>query len=100
MTPCTTPAESGDTRYVYGLPCTWHGPIAAAAADFDMKPCCPHCGCSLAELPGEGAFWEMVRVGDRLNPGYEALMHWAQGRCFSDGETLENAYRQAMEGQD
>ncbi len=97
MTPCTAPYQKGESRYVYGLPCTWHGPIATAAADPDATPCCPHCGCGLAEMPTETHFWGMVRLGEKLHPGYEALMRWAQGRCFPDGDTLENAYRQAME---
>ena len=42
----------------------------------------------------------MVRLGDASRPGYAALMRWGQGKCFpGDGDALENAYRQAMEGQ-
>ena len=100
LTPCTDPVQIGDERYVYGWPCTWHGPIAEAAVRVPAEPCCPHCSGRLLEKPTEAAWWEMIGVGDKLMPGYEAMMRWSQGKCFPDFDILQNAYRQAMEGQE
>ena len=112
---CSTPIQPGDTRYVNGLGCTWHGPIALAdervqPADvsshgeepqsFDaLVPCCPKCRGALMESPTEEFFWSMVRNQERNAPGYEAMLRWSKGKCFPDFDTLQNAYRQAMEGQ-
>ena len=95
---CTTPAGPADMRYVYGADCTWHGPIAMAGATADGTPCCPVSGGPLLELPSEEAFWAEASANNRANPMAEPMLRWSRLRCFPDADTLENAYRQAMEG--
>lgn len=52
---------SEDTRYCYGVGCTWHGPIQNTA-DSPHKngafnpPSCPCCGGLLFELPNKAAW--------------------------------------------
>jgi hypothetical protein len=115
MNRCTTPKLIGDTRYVWGS-CTWHGPISLAGhiahpVDIssygeDMRiehfqlPVCPHCQGTLMESPTEEEWWATIRNHERELPGYEAMVRWSQGKCFPDFETMQNAYWQAMEGQD
>lgn len=114
MSFCSIPIQPSDRRYVNGIGCTWHGPIAKAAtrvhrADtsshgeepqaYDaMVPCCPHCNSFLNETPDEEFFWSMIRNQERNYPGYEAMLRWSLGKCFPDFSTLQDAWRQAMEG--
>ena len=114
MNRCTAPKGIGETRYVFGR-CTWHGPIAMAGTSLRRVevsshgddrprfetldvPSCPHCGSALFEM-SEAEWWGLVQRQERTLPGYEAMMRWSQGKCFPDFDTLQNAYRQAMEGQ-
>lgn len=100
MSACVTPAEGvTDARYVYGVSCPWHGSVRSAGERSTGEPCCPGCGGELAELPTEHDFWAMIRNQERNVPNYEAMLRWAGRRCFGDFDTLQNAWRQAMEGQ-
>ena len=90
-------AGAAETRYLCGVDCTWHGPAESAARSFGDFPCCPECGAALFPIGTEAEFWAAAAAAERGNPGYDALMRWSQGRCFPDLETLEGAYRQAME---
>lgn len=112
---CSAPAQPGDTRYVYAEHCTWHGPIAlAGTAKYRVDvtstaseqreywvteaPCCPRCKDTLCELSSEDDFWAMVRNQERELPGYEAMLRFGAARCYPDFDTLQNAWRQAIEG--
>ncbi len=91
-----------DPRYVFGVTCTWHGPIQDAAYCFPPGssmplPCCPHCGGMLMEVESEEAWKANVHSHGRNHPDYVAMLAWAKGRCYPDVDTLPNAYRQAME---
>lgn len=110
----TSAAASLDTRYVFGMTCTWHGSIQDASycfasatiesADPDaveetpaMLPCCPHCGSMLMEVASEEEWKASVQRDCRSHPEYAAMIFWAKGKCYPDADTLQNAYRQAME---
>jgi hypothetical protein len=95
---CTVPAEALDPRYVICGGCTWHDSIEKSAARRDRTPCCPFCGSDLWEFPSEAAFQEFIAAADRTVPGTAAKTSWSRGKSFPDHETLENAWRQHMEG--
>jgi len=92
-------------QYAYGTECTWHGPLTFTALgktpdgwDVSVAPAaCPKCGQPLKTTTAD-EFWHGVKQCDRHDPGHEALMRWSEGKCFPDFDTLQNAYRQAMEG--
>lgn len=102
MTPCTLPAIPAagtlETRYVHGVECIWHGSICEAATRDTGEPCCPHCGGLLGEYVSESHFWTMVRAQERKLPRYEAMLRWSRRLCFPDFDTLQNAFRQSMTG--
>ena len=78
--------------YVVGKICTFHGP----AGEVNEEYCCPKCGCEITGVATEE--WQsLVAQAERGNPGYAAMMRWSEGKCFPDADTLQNAYRQAME---
>lgn len=98
-------SSPADTRYASGVQCTWHGPLAEAAPisklrntsqGVDSVSACPVCLGELREVNLE-TFQTEIRDGDRRLPGYEQMVTWSRGRCFPDFDTLQNAYRQAME---
>lgn len=89
-----------DIRYAYSKTCTWHGPYSALATTSREIPCCPFCASTdIVEVATSGDFWEGARRSELDLPGYEAMLRWSQGKCYPDFETMQNAYRQAMEGQ-
>jgi hypothetical protein len=114
MNRCTIPRQIDDQRYVYGE-CTWHGRIWTSGQkpvdvdvsshgedprfEKDLVPVCPVCGGDLWEVASEEEFWAMVHNQERELPGYEAMLRWSRGKCYSDFETLQSAWHQAMEGQ-
>jgi hypothetical protein len=89
--------------YGVGIECTWHGPLTFASdvsCSSDDQPlhACPYCGGSL-KVTDSATFWSGVSAAEQQRPGYDQMMCWSQGQCFPDYDTLENAWRQAMEGQ-
>ena len=98
-----------ETRYCFATgpgACMWHGPIQlagrkdAAGGDELENRCCPKCGADLESVPNESNFWARIRMSE--DPDFheaEAMLRWSQGKCFESFDTLVNAYRQAMEGQ-
>lgn len=85
--------------YAYGKRCTWHGPTTFASLIADGGEddlICPFCGLEL-QVTTVFAFWQKVRCADAAQPGAEAMWRWSEGKCFPDFETMQNAYRQAME---
>lgn len=96
-------AEAMGEPYGYGTACTWHGPLTFASLAPKDDPgdedayVCPHCALPL-QITTDAAFWLLVRARSR-NPDAEAILRWSEGKCFADADTLENAWRQAMEGQ-
>lgn len=86
--------------YAVGAECTWHGPLTFAklVADIDADVySCPSCGGPLTLTTVE-QFWADVAVAEKQRPGYELMMTWSEGKCYPDFDTMENAWRQAMEG--
>lgn len=94
-----------DTPYAFSRTCTWHGSPAAAAL---RKPNrvngetvtglgCPHCGAVVVETPSAWTWWAGIKRSAKAKPEIEKMVLWGQGKCFPDPDTLENAYRQAME---
>lgn len=88
-----------DELYGYGTECTWHGPatFASQVATSEQDRACPRCG-QLLHMVTADEFWSTAARFDRDHPGHEAMLRWSQGKCFPDFETMQNAYRQAMEG--
>jgi len=95
---CTTPKQPYDRRYVSCTSCTWHDVIDKAEQRRDLTPCCPFCGSTLYELPSQDDFEALARSADQSHAGMAAMLEWSRGKTFPDHDTLENAYRQAMEG--
>lgn len=97
-------AAAAEPEYFYAKDgCTWHGPAAhieytRVDGEGPRLPCCPCCGRELVGVDLEEEFWAMVKSQERNCPGYEDLIRWAELRCFDSFETMENTYRQAMEG--
>ena len=60
-------------------------------------PCCPHCGSMLMETGSQAEYMALIASQERTHPEYVAMIRWADGQCFPDTDTLQNAYRQAME---
>ncbi len=96
-----------DERYGYGTNCTWHGPLTfsvpAVRVDWandesDEAAACPKCGSPLKTDLSAEVFQARCAAVDRHRPGYDDMMRWSQGKCFPDFDTMQNAYRQAMEG--
>jgi hypothetical protein len=88
--------------YAYGTECTWHGPLTFAAditnySDDSPQHACPKC-CGAVTVTNTEEFWRLAQASDRDNPGHEAMLRWSAGKCFEDFDTMQNAYRQAMEG--
>lgn len=92
-----------DTPYSYSSSCTWHGHPREAArrrqTDDGLEPACPYCSARLIEVPSAEVWWSGVRRLNAQRREYEEMMRWSEGKCFPDFETLESAFRQAMEGQ-
>lgn len=95
----TLHAASSLDAYAYGSSCTWHDWLDKAENHIAGRACCPKCGGELTIVPSSLSFWETVRDADKKHPGYADMYAWARGKCFPDFDHLENAYRQAMEGQ-
>jgi len=101
--------SSGDTRYVYGARCTWHGPISAigrkpvtslgidAQYHTDMLPCCPHCGGVLFEYPNKATWDNLVALFNEKRPGYTEFVEWlgSYGRCWPNYVDAEVLYKVA-----
>lgn len=94
-------------QYGVGIECTWHGPLTFAALPADPPGAdpldddpsryrCPSCGGPLTVVTCE-QFWQSVAVADTQRPGYENIMCWSEGKCYPDFDTMENAWRQALE---
>jgi hypothetical protein len=94
-----------DEQYGYGENCTWHGPLTFAApvavnrGDDDQAetPVCPSCGLPL-QVMSSVLFWANVSAAEKQHAGYDDMMRWSEGKCFPDFDTLENAWRQHIEG--
>ena len=97
---------SPDLAYAAGVECTWNDvlglvrmlPRLSQVPPFLVvtRPCCPRCGGEVREISLEE--WQsQMREAAKQYPDAEAIMRWSRGRCFPDFETLENAWRQAME---
>lgn len=65
---------SEDTRYCYGIGCTWHGPIQHTIPRPKFKdynpPCCPYCGGLLFELDSKKEWDEGVEKFTKKNPEF------------------------------
>lgn len=92
-----------ESPYASATTCCWHDELSKAGKKkhrlLGEVSCCPECGSDLNEYPSAADFWSMVKRNDSKLPGYEATLRWSQGKCYPDYDTLQNAYRQAMEGQ-
>lgn len=93
-------------QYAYGRTCTWHGPttFALPAVKVDWahdasEPAfvCPRCALPLVVTTAE-AFWATAAATEKAIPEYVAMLRWSWGKCFPDFTTMQDAYRQAMEG--
>lgn len=95
-----------DKPYAFSRGCTWHGSPAHARISVRRKPeddadpplCCPSCGSVVTQVASAEQWWAEVHASDRQRPGYEDMVRWGQDRCFPDFDTMQNAYRQYMEG--
>lgn len=80
---------STDTRWVYGIHCSWNGPIQniglrpGVRSDWKL-PCCPHCRNGLFEI--ERKLWQeqITKHEEKTNDSkYGAFMEWlsVRGTC-------------------
>jgi hypothetical protein len=92
-----------ENNYGRGVTCTWHGPLTSAHSmrtiEDGLSVMMPHCPVCLGELHlvQEDEITTEMRLMDHSFAGVMAVFTWSKGKCFPDMETLENAYRQAME---
>lgn len=94
---------SESLNYAVGQECTWHGPLhrtlnVTKVDDDEEQYRCPSCGAVVKAMSAE-AFWGAALVQELGVPGSLQTTRWSEGKCFPDLETLVNAYRQAMEGE-
>ncbi|HSU19884.1 MAG TPA: hypothetical protein VLI45_09105 [Acidobacteriaceae bacterium] len=93
-----------DQPYAFGKQCQWHGhprdaaPSTRSDADGVSGLECPICGLPVIEVPSAANWWTAAEKIDAHVPEYAAMMRWSEGKCFENFDTLQNAYRQHMEG--
>lgn len=92
-----------DKPYAFSRQCTWHGELAEASPRRVMREGepdheCPRCGSPVLVHPSGAAWWASIRATNKAIPEYEEMMRWSENKCFPDFETMQNAYRQYMEG--
>jgi hypothetical protein len=110
---------SEDTRFCYGVNCTWFGPIQEVSNTQDhpfwkaqpkrtikvgdreldtskfRTPCCPNCGGMLMEKENSTEFWKGSEEWDKTHPGYLDMMRWQRAFkpiCFRSMEQLKTTY--------
>lgn len=102
-------AHKKDPRFVYGVGCTWFGPVQAvgstppATMQINGKtvqthglPCCPHCRGLLLESPTAKEWWDLAKAYEADgHPGYIKMLQWAQGKCFKTTDDMRTAYERA-----
>ena len=59
-------------------------------------PVCPHCGRPGFQITA-GEWHDQIKAWDATHPGYAAMIEWGKEQCFPDHETLEGAWKEAME---
>lgn len=91
-------------QYGFGRICTWHGPLTFSRLEEELTPeggekhACPSCGRELVATTPL-AFWAAANASAKAIPEYVEMLRWSEGKCFPDFRTMQDAYRQAMEGQ-
>ncbi len=71
-----------DTRYVYGINCSWHDSIHKAATRHESGlPCCPICAGMLMECETEEKFFKGAEEMNFTTPNYLTFINWNRGKC-------------------
>ena len=67
---------TNDTRFTYGVVCTWRGPIQNVGVRDNGLPCCPHCGGVLFEMETKDIWDKQIVDFDKKHPGYADFQSW------------------------
>lgn len=87
------PKAPKDVRIVYGVSCTWWDSIDKAVPHPDGGlPSCPHCHSVLFEEDETKWMEGMTKYELEGHPGYQEMMTWSRGKCFSTMDALEAAW--------
>jgi hypothetical protein len=72
--------NQSDTRFTYGVGCSWRGPISKVNTTSRGLPCCPYCGGLLFEMDHESLWYMQIDAFNAKHPGYGALQTWLARR--------------------
>lgn len=80
---------------VYAARCLWWDDRENAVTGPHGLPSCPHCGSVLHQIDTK-EWLDGLKEADRSIPGYEAMLLWSKGRCFTRMRTLQFEYARAF----
>lgn len=76
-----------DVRWMYGMVCSWNGPISETKTDKEGHPVCPHCQFRLYEYQDREQFYKWVldfsvKIDEPLFPDFTDWLHTC-GVCWN-----------------